>query len=111
MSGEEASEILEMIINRTKTTSSEQKREMYVNTFLNLILNKNEISHELKISIIESIELLTVHDINIFMKIPNDININVKEFLNSLVELSGTKHERLSSLIATLSKLIIKRIN
>ena len=102
---DEVAEILELIVRRIRITSSYEKREIYVDTFLNMLKNEDELSHDIKLSILESLEMLTVQDLRIFSKFPDDLNVNVAELLNSTIEINGSKEERLSILIVTLSKL------
>jgi hypothetical protein len=102
---EEVAELIEKTISKILITTSEYKRTLFANIFVNSLIQWKNISHDTKISIIESLDLLTNQDLQILRHFKSGHIIRTDRLLNAFPELSGTKEERLSLLIVSLTKL------
>ena len=102
---EEVAELIEKTISKILTTPSKYKRTLFANTFINSLIEWEKLSHDTKISIIESLDVLTNQDLQVLRHFKSGQIIRIDRLLNVLTELYGTKEERLSLLIVSLTKL------
>jgi len=104
ISTEEILELLQKCIVLSKDTSSHDKRKLFPKILTNIIINKEDVDHDTKLNYIESLDYLSLSDIEVLQFFKQDKSVHVNSIL-SFLKISRNDKRRFSLLITSITKL------